>query len=107
MLALVILLLVWALAWMGRDEFQHAHEDDDQIANVEHAPTEPNVVVINEEAQKQAGIAVEALRPAKYAASQQFTGVVLDLRALVEAPTLCQFVGATDWLASASAATPQ
>jgi len=84
-LSLVILLLVWALAWMGRDEFQHAHEDDDQIANVEHAPTEPNVVVINEEAQKQAGIAVEALRDAKYAASQQFTGVVLDLRALVEA----------------------
>ncbi len=84
-LTLVILLLVWALAWMGRDEFQHAHEDDDKVASVERAASEPNVVVIDEEAQKQAGIAVENLKAAKYLASQKFAGVVLDLRALVEA----------------------
>ena len=84
-LALVILLLVWALAWMGRDEFQQAHEDDDKISAAEQGHAEPNVVVIDAEAQKQAGIAVGALREAKYSASQKFAGVVLDLRALVEA----------------------
>ena len=83
-LSLVILLLVWALAWMGRDEFQNAHEDDN-ISAVDHEQAEPNVVVIDAEAQKQAGIAVEALRQAKYSASHIFAGVVLDLRALVEA----------------------
>jgi len=34
LLSLVILLLVWALAWMGRDEFQRAHEDDDKITAI-------------------------------------------------------------------------
>ncbi len=104
-LSLVILLLVWALAWMGRDEFQHAHEDDDKMANVERLQTEPNVVVIDEEAQKQAGIAVEALKPAKYAASQKFTGLVLDLRALVEARQ--RFVSLSAQLAGSQALVQQ
>ena len=85
LLSLVILLLVWALAWMGRDEFQRAHEDDDKITAIERPPTQANVVVIEEEAQKLAGITAEPLKQATYAASQKFTGMVLDLRALVEA----------------------
>lgn len=33
LLSLIILLLVWALAWMGRDEFQHAHDEEKISAN--------------------------------------------------------------------------
>ena len=84
-LSLVILLLVWALAWMGRDEFQHAHEDDDKVSAVDRAQAEPNTVIVDEEAQKQAGITVESVKEAKYTASQNFTGLVVDMHALVEA----------------------
>jgi len=84
-MTVVILLLVWALAWMGRDEFQKAHEDDDKLAATERSHVDGNSVLIDEEAQKQAGIAVEPLKSAKYAYSQKFMGVVLDLRPLVEA----------------------
>ena len=84
-LTVIILLLVWALAWMGRDEFQHAHEDDDKLTTSERPHVENNAVWIDEEAQKQAGIVVESLKPASYAATQQYTGVVLDLRPLIEA----------------------
>lgn len=84
-LSLVILLLVWALAWMGRDEFQHAHEDDDKVSAVDRAQAEPNTVIVDKEAQKQAGITVESVKEAKYTASQNFTGLVVDMHALVEA----------------------
>ncbi len=84
-LSLVILLLVWALAWMGRDEFQNAHEDDDKVSLVDRPPAEANTVFIDDEAQKQAGITVESVKEAKYSASQSFTGLVVDLHALVEA----------------------
>jgi hypothetical protein len=84
-MAVVILLLVWALAWMGRDEFQKAHEDDDKLATTERPHVDGNAVLIDEEAQKQAGITVEPLKPASYSASQKFMGVVLDVRPLVEA----------------------
>ena len=93
-LSVVILILVWALAWMGRDEFQHAHEDDDKIAAVDRPHVDGNAVLIDEEAQKQAGITVEELKEAKYAASQNFTGMVVDLHALVEARQRLQSLSA-------------
>lgn len=85
LMTVVILLLVWALAWMGRDEFQHAHEDDDKLTATEHSNVQGNAVLIDEEAQKLAGMVVEPLKTAKYASSQKFLGVVLDLRPLLEA----------------------
>lgn len=94
LLSLVILFLVWALAWMGRDEFQNAHEDDDKATVVDHSPAPPNTVLIDEEAQKQTGISVEPLQAATYSATQNFTGVVLDMRALVEARQRLQSLSA-------------
>ena len=94
LLSLVILLLAWALAWLGRDEFQNAHEDDDKAAVVDQSPAPPNTVLIDEQAQKQTGISVEPLQAATYSATQNFTGVVLDMRALVEARQRLQSLSA-------------
>ena len=90
---------------MGRDEFQRAHEDDNKMAAAEHPNVQGNAVIIDEQAQKQAGIAVEALTPASYAASQKWMGVVLDLRPLIEARQ--KFISLSAQLASAQAQVQQ
>ena len=104
-LTVVILLLVWALAWMGRDEFQHAHEDDDKQATTERQHVDGNAVLIDEEAQKQAGITVEALKPSSFSASQKFMGVVLNVHTLIEARQ--RFVGVSAQLTASQALVQQ
>lgn len=80
----VIVLLVWALSWFARDEFQSRHADDDMEPAAAHARTDGNAVLIDREAQEAAGIAVEKLKAAQYTASQRHFGVLADPRTLVE-----------------------
>jgi hypothetical protein len=80
--AAVIVGLVWTLALFGRDEFQ-SEGDDDTIATPT-ARVEGDRVVIAAEAQRAAGIAVQAPAPAEYRAAQRYFGVVADSRTLVE-----------------------
>ena len=83
--AVVIVLLVWALAWLGRDEFQKEHAIEEKTVAAEERPAEDEGVQLDEAAQKQSGIRVETLKPANYHATESFSGVVVDPRSLLEA----------------------
>jgi len=80
----LIVLLVWALAWFARDEFQGLSDDDDELPTPA-ARVEGNLVFIEPAAQAAAGIVVQKPQPARYLASQRYFGLVADPRTLVEA----------------------
>ncbi len=81
--ALVIIGLIWSLAWFGRDEFQSEGEDD--TLATPPARVEGGRVVIAADAQRAAGIVVQTPAVAEYRAAQRYFGVVADPRTLVDA----------------------
>jgi len=81
--AVVIIGLIWTLAWFGRDEFQ-ADGDDEELATPP-ATVVGDKVVIAPDAQRAAGIVVQTPPAAEYRASQRYFGVVADPRTLVDA----------------------
>ena len=81
--AVVIIGLVWMLAWFGRDEFQS--EGDDDVIATPPARVVGDRVVIAVDAQRAAGIVVQTPAAAEYRAAQRHFGVVADPRTLVDA----------------------
>jgi len=81
--AALIVGLIWAAAWLGRDEFQ-SEGDDDALATPP-ATVVGDRVVISVEAQLAAGIVVQVPAAAEYRAAERYFGVVADPRALVDA----------------------
>ena len=83
--AVLILLLVWALAWVGRDEFQKTHEVAEKVVESEDKSAEEEGVRLDEAAQKQSGILVGHFHAAQYRPLEAYSGVVVDPKSLLEA----------------------
>lgn len=81
--AVVIIGLIWTLAWFGRDEFQ-ADGDGEELATPP-ATVVGDKVIIPPDAQRAAGIVVQSPAAAEFRASQRHFGVVADPRTLVDA----------------------
>jgi hypothetical protein len=86
-MAVVIVLLSWALIYYSRDELgTQAQRHDEQIKTVSAAAVEAgrSVVHISAESQKAAGIVVEPLKTAKREAAYEAYGIVANLQPLAE-----------------------
>jgi hypothetical protein len=81
--AAIIIGLVWAIALLGRDEFQT--DQDEQTLRTPPAKVVGERVLIPADAQRAAGIVIQQPAPAEYRAAQRYFGVVADGRSLVDA----------------------
>ena len=81
--AAVVIGLLWALALLGRDEYQA--DSGEQALSAPPARVVGGRVVIAADAQRAAGIVVQSPAPAEYRAAQRHFGVVADGRSLVDA----------------------
>jgi hypothetical protein len=86
-MAVVIILLAWALIYYSRDELgTQAEKHEDQIKAVSTAGVEDGraVVHISAQSQKAAGIDVQVLKSAKREAAYEAYGIVVNLQPLAE-----------------------
>ncbi len=87
---LIIIVLFWVLVFYGKDEYEAAtSEHDDVIASASHVTTENGAatITLSPESQQQSGIATSPLKASTHVAAVSSFGMVIGIDTLVEQRT--------------------
>lgn len=83
----LIVILIWAIVFVGRDEYEAVQDDDEEEIESPIRVSEQNglqVVQLNQATQKNSGISVQPLQPYDYYGNIKVLGSVISIQTLVD-----------------------